>query len=64
VPKEVNQTSSVCVANESQVFLCPLFYWVPVQKLQECSMCPVLMGQTRSKMMYDFNDFKKKCSII
>jgi hypothetical protein len=29
--KEVNESSSICTANESRVFFCPHFYGDPVQ---------------------------------
>jgi hypothetical protein len=38
--KEVNEITSVCVANGSGVFVCPLFYRTPVQKLRGFPFCP------------------------
>jgi hypothetical protein len=55
VAKEVNEeTTSICVAKESRVFFCPLFYSSPVQKLHNFQSYPVLRSQTRSKMMCGF----------
>jgi hypothetical protein len=54
VAKEVNETSSICVGNESQVFFSQLFYRDPVQILQEFSSCPDWMSQTRLLLMCGF----------
>jgi hypothetical protein len=53
------ETTSVCVANEREAFLCPLFYGDPVSMLLEFSSCPYSRSETRSKMRCDLIDFEK-----
>jgi hypothetical protein len=55
VQRKVNEINSVCVANESRVFVvCPLFYGDPVHILQKISSFLVLRSQTRLFLMCGF----------
>jgi hypothetical protein len=62
--KRMNETTSVCVATGSRVFLCPLFYRDPVQKLQAFPFCPYSRSKQDQKMMCGFSSCSKKCLII
>jgi hypothetical protein len=62
--KEVNESSSICTANESRVFFCPHFYGDPVQNLQGSPFCSVFRSKTKIKMRCGLSSCSKKCSII
>jgi hypothetical protein len=52
--KRMNETTSVCVATGSGVFLCPLFYGNPVQKLQAFPFCPYSRSKQDQKLTCGF----------